>query len=487
MRILKRILIGSVVFVVLVVALFLLLIGPWPTYTKTGWENATYHKNVLAAIEQNTAESEITDTPGRLQAGWGKQIMTPEVGMPLGGYGARISKNEKHPEGNISTGVRDQLYVKAIAFSDGVDTAVLVGSDMLIVPPNIADAVREEVGKQTPLTPNNILLNSSHTHCGPGGFGPGLAAYFTGGGYDPEIPKMIANAFTAAIVEAYNNLEPAKLANGEVQAPEYIRNRVRGNDAPEDSELSWMVVEQDDGDRCYVIRYSAHPTTFGDGMMQFSAEFPGEARKYIQDKTRGEAIYLGGATGSMGPNAPQGATADERVTKMGQALGQLVVEATQELKFKDHLDVVSVGTAMEMPQLQVRPIEANPGLRVSPFARFIVGMPIEMWVQGVRLGDVLFVGMPYDFSGEVSIQWAAKGRAQGIDVWVTGFSGAYGGYLSPDKYYMDTPLEYEIGLMNWFGPEQEAQFNVIFQHLLDVLGAKALPEAEAVPETTANG
>jgi hypothetical protein len=161
-----------------------------------------------------------------------------------------------------------------------------------------------------------------------------------------------------------------------------------------------------------------------------------------------------------------------------------VVDATtqQPLQFKDHLDVVSLGIPIDMPQLQLRPIEDSPNLRVSPFARFIAGLPTDMWVQGVRVGDIMFAGMPYDFSGEVSIQWAAWGREKGVDVWVTSFSGAYAGYLSPDKYYMDTPLEYETGLMSWFGPEQEAQFTEMFHKIFDALGAKALsPKALTAP------
>ena len=39
-----------------------------------------------------------------------------------------------------------------MALSDGKDTVVLIGSDMLIIPPNISQMVRERVGEKTPLT-----------------------------------------------------------------------------------------------------------------------------------------------------------------------------------------------------------------------------------------------------------------------------------------------------------------------------------------------
>ena len=59
--------------------------------------------------------------------------MTPPVGTPMAGYGAR--------RGAASTGVHDDLYVKAVAFSDGVDTAVIVA------PARAVPAIIEDCGE----------------------------------------------------------------------------------------------------------------------------------------------------------------------------------------------------------------------------------------------------------------------------------------------------------------------------------------------------
>ena len=77
-------------------------------------------------------------------------------------------------KGTPSTGVHDEIFVKALAISDGVDTAVIVGADMLIIPENVAELVRVRVSQRTPLTANEILFNASHNHSGPGAFAPGL-------------------------------------------------------------------------------------------------------------------------------------------------------------------------------------------------------------------------------------------------------------------------------------------------------------------------
>ncbi len=71
---------------------------------------------------------------------------------------------------------------------------------------------------------------------------------------------------------------------------------------------------------------------------------------------------------------------------------------------------------------------------------------------------------------------------KGIDLWVTGFSGAYCGYLSPDRYYYEEPLDYETGLMSWFGPNSEAYFKALFEHIAEVL---KVGKAAGAPEMAA--
>lgn len=462
---LKRILLGFAAFLLLLVVAFLVVIGPWPVYQDSHYKDSKFFAKAVADIDEHAKASDITDTPGRLQVGWANRIITPRIGIPLAGYGARGMNHH-------STGVRDELYVKVMAFSDGKDTAVLVGADILITPPNVSAMVRERVAAQIPLTGDDILFNASHSHCSVGGFGEGLAMKVTGGTYAPEVPEMLATAYTEAIVEAYNNLKPGKIATGSVQAPEYIRNRMR-KDGPVDPELSFLVAQQDTGEQCYLVSYSAHPTTFGDEMMEFSAEYPGALRKVIEKETGARTVYLGGAVGSMGPRAPEAPTPGERVDAMGDALARLVLDAAKDLTFRDSLDVASVGVTLDMPPVQLRPFEGNPNWRISPIAAKILFSPNNMngWIQGVRVGDILFMGMPCDFSGEISIEWKAWAAQHKIDLWTLSFCSTYCGYFSPDKYYKDLPLNYETGMMSWFGPNVEAYMTDLFHHVVDALHA----------------
>lgn len=468
MQRLKKILLWITIVLAIVVGTFLVVVGPWPVYSDSGYKSTDYYAQAIKDIDAQVKESDLTDTPGALQAGWAMRDITPPVGVPMAGYSGR-------GEGKKSKGVRDPLETTALALSDGKDTVIIIGSDMLIIPPNISDMVRAAVTKATDgkISQNDILFNASHTHCGPGGWGPGLMPEFSAGKYDDTMPSFIADRFADAALAALADLKPASLATGQIELPEFIRNRSR--EAIVDPVFNYMVAKHDDGKMVYLMRYSAHPTTFGSDMMLFSAEYPGELKRFVREQTHQDAQYLGGAVGSMGPRAPEGPSEDARVAAMGQAIGQRLIDVAkpENLQFRDHLDIASVGVSLGMPPLQIRPVSA--AWRVSPFIAKAAGVPQQGWIHGIRIGDVVLMGMPCDFSGEISVEWRKWATERHLELWTLSFCSTYCGYFSPDKYYNVEPLGYETNAMSWFGPNIEAYFTDLYHHIVGQL----VPSAKA--------
>jgi hypothetical protein len=192
--------------------------------------------------------------------------------------------------------------------------------------------------------------------------------------------------------------------------------------------------------------------------MQFTGEYPGFLTHYIQQQTGAEAIYLGGAVGSMSHRAPAGPDPFARARAMGEALGQRILQAAEQVPpFKDRLDIASVGIPLQMPPYQLR---LNRRWRVSKFLLPILGVDTDAWMQALRIGNMVLVGTPADFCGEISVTLKSWAQAQATDLWVLSFNGDYVGYISPDRYYNDLEkdggLGYERGLMSWIGPDQEA-------------------------------
>ena len=447
----------------LVTLLFLSLIGPWPNY-EGGLEKSDYLKISLARLVEKSdrnSTGEERDQLG-LMAGWARVSIAPPIGGPLAGFGAR--------KGKASVGIRDEVFVKALALSDGVDTAVLLGSDLLIVPENIADAVRERIATETPLSGDEILFNASHNHSGPGAFAPGLVSGLFNGPFDENVPRVLTQQFVAAIKGALDGMAPAKYKTGGTEVPDYIRNREREG-APVDAELSYLWVEKETGEQCVVVSYSAHPTVIGSENLEITGEYPGYLMTHLERRTGAEAIYLGGAVGSMGHRAPDGESDFERSKAMGEALAERVVTALQEQEgWESDFDVVVIGVPIELPPYQAR---LNQNFRFSGYLLPLLGVDHDAWLQGVRLGQTVWVGTPADFCGEISVTLKGQAADSGVDLWVLSFNGDYVGYISPDRYYNDLEsdgtLGYERGTMSWLGPQQEAYMKRLIDQLVDGL------------------
>ena len=455
----KQFLKWTAIVIFALVALFVTFVGPWPTYGASDVTQERYYTDVVARIDTNLQQSTVGADVGPLKAGWAKVSITPPMGTPLAGFGDR--------QGKPSTGVHDDLFVRALALSDGKDTAVLVGSDMLIVPNNVADVARADAAARTPLTANNILFNSSHTHCGPGAWGPGFMAKQFSGAYDEKVMEDLGHEFGEAIVVAYESLAPAQIAHGTLDVPEHIRNRTR--DAGTDNQLKYLVVKTANGSTCFLSSYSAHPTVLGGKTMEFSADYPGYLYRYIESQTGKFAMYLGGAVGSMGPNPGVEGDGFARAQAMGEDLAKKVLADAANAKFTDHAEIASVGFPFTTPSLQMCPM--NRSWRLSPFLISMLGVDNTAWLQGVRVGDMFFYGTPCDMSGEIAVEMKQWAKKKSVDLWVLSFCGDYIGYVSPQKYYLTANPKgsenYEMFVMSWFGPNQEPFFTDAMEHMVE--------------------
>ena len=100
----------------------------------------------------------------------------------MSGYAAR-----QHP----SEGVLANLSAKALALRDPKgNRVVFVSTDLIGLPGDISNAVAERARTRFALERSELLLNSSHTHCGPA-VGHNLSVMFD------------FNAPDAAAVQAY--------------------------------------------------------------------------------------------------------------------------------------------------------------------------------------------------------------------------------------------------------------------------------------------
>ena len=98
----------------------------------------------------------------KLLAGIGKSDITPPLGTPLAGYGARA--------GRPSTGVHDPTEARAIVIDNGSEKVAFVAVDHLGYDHAMVERIRSIASKATGIQPDRIFIMSSHTHSGGGAY-----------------------------------------------------------------------------------------------------------------------------------------------------------------------------------------------------------------------------------------------------------------------------------------------------------------------------
>src|SRR5579864_5478626 len=121
----------------------------------------------------------MAQTTTSLKAGVARVNITPVPGAWMAGYPPGLGQVDEFPD-NIkgfvgrkqpSTGAHDPLWAKALVIGNGEELIAIVSIDTLLVTKAFTDAVREEAKRRCGIPPQNLLINTTHTHSAPDVFG----------------------------------------------------------------------------------------------------------------------------------------------------------------------------------------------------------------------------------------------------------------------------------------------------------------------------
>lgn len=456
----------------------------------------------LAAAEARLAAAPaVSLRDGPLSAGWARRCITPDHPTGLFGYGER--------RGALSTGVADDLFVKALVLDNGPVRLLLFSADMLLMPDAFTSGVRQEVSRLCAVAPAAVLFSATHTHGAPNpwnAWAPGLLA---GGRYDGRYVRALHAAFVDAAREAVAQRGPVTVAAASVEIDPYVANRVRP-DNPVDTRVRFLRFQRDDGGGCVLANVPAHGTVLSGRNLLVSADWAGWLQRHLERVPGELAMVQGGALGSIRPVPPAPAPDDfqdvlDEASRHGQAVPEPASEATRAA-WHDEARACALGRAVarligERVGNLVPVRQALLGYDVCtwelpPSRIYLFGSrPLPAWlstrlgisshtaIQALRIGDVVLEGIGGELSGELMLLLAAAARSRGVELWVSSFSWDYKGYISPDAYYLGGPGgrgSYETRDMAWFGPRAGSCFTEMLRGQLLRLTPGA-PAAGATP------
>lgn len=259
-----------------------------------------------------------------LQAGVARVRITPPVPFWMSGYASRTRPSE---------GVEQELWAKALALRDGMGgQVVLVTTDLIGLPRAISDEVAARVEARFHVSRAQLLLNASHTHCGPA-VRKNLSVLYD---FDEESRRRVdaygaelVDRLTQVVGEALFGLAPARLSLGHGSATFATNRRERTpggirigvNPAgPVDHDVPVLRVsaETDGSLRAVLFGYACHNTTLGGDFYRIGGDYAGYAQAEIERAHPGAtALFLMLCGGDQNPN-PRGTL--ELARQHGQAL-----------------------------------------------------------------------------------------------------------------------------------------------------------------------
>ena len=313
-------------------------------------------------------------TKGELFASAVQIDITPPVGTPLEGYGAR--------EG-VSQGVHDPLFAQILLLKSGGTQVALLSLDLLGVGLGFTHRVRDAIEKAIGVPSDGILLAPSHTHSGPAGYIDELHGLpFS---KDPELQSIAIRQLAGAALWARKTLEPARFGAGKGFVEGIGLNRNDPEHGPMDEELILLRVENFDGRPIAVVmNFGCHPTVLGYRNLLISADFPGAARTTL-NKVFPETVFLftNGASGDVSTRFTRREQTFDEVERMGNMLAGEVLKVMSSVVTESVGDLVGLVEQVKLPIRPFPPIEEAEGMLHQLEAQLQ-----ELKDSGVSHGDI---------------------------------------------------------------------------------------------------
>lgn len=225
---------------------------------------------------------------GELLVGAATAEITPAIGAPMGGYGARQG---------VAEGVGAPLRCHATVFDDGGTVVAMAVCDLVFVTRDLSGLSRRLIAETLGLPPENVVVAATHTHSGPAGLTLEQ---------DPAYVTMVARQIAGAVRLAFERRAPARLLYNEAAVSSISQNR-RHPDGPIETVSRILVATEEIAGKpdgkvlATIVSYACHATVLEYDNLLYSPDFPGAVVDVLCGIVGGEAIYLQGCAGDINP------------------------------------------------------------------------------------------------------------------------------------------------------------------------------------------
>jgi len=297
--------------------------------------------------------------------GFSEVKITPKIkSVPMGGYAPT----------RWSTGIHDDLYSRAMYFSDGENEAIIIAAELVCIFYRFVQRMRRLISKKTGVKPENILISSHHNHSGP----DTLSLFDLKGFFTPTFKMKMMTEIELRIVKsailAKKNSKKRRIGfeKGVVEKRVILNRRDPQKDSKYD--LSVTRVDSEEGKmEGLLLNYSCHATSLPRENTLLTGEYPGYIVRKIKKETNNSvfSMYTNGACGDLNPNLypddePFEKITKERITKnnylefnllgnykktisIGSYLGENALKIAKTIKTSEIKEVKVLTKVLEIP------------------------------------------------------------------------------------------------------------------------------------------
>lgn len=341
--------------------------------------------------------------------------------MPMSGYAGR--KN------NPSEGTEQDLFAKALAIEDEEgNRLVIVTTDLIGIISKYRADVEAAVAEKFDLPGESLVMNASHTHCGPAYGRDEVEDY-----YQELLAKTIE-----IIGAAFEAMEPSELFYSTAKCSFAMNRRTptpdgyRNHPNPEgvvDHTVPVLSVKNPDGDlKTVLFGYACHNTTMG--FMKWLGDYAGYAQEYFEADHEGvTAMFMNGCSGDQNPYPRSMLYFAQRHGRSLATAVEAALETNQRVNFHQDQLQGSIRAVLEPVTLPFTE-ESNRGEYDYP-------------VQVVKLGDDLTMiclgsEVTVDYSLRLKKELGGEGKPA---IWVSGYSNDYNGYIPSKRVLLEGGYE----------------------------------------------
>lgn len=375
----------------------------------------------IAVVLVSNGRVETADQLLEWKTGTASAVITPKTSMPMAGYAAR-----KEP----SEGTEQELFAKALAIEyRGGNRVVFVTTDLIGVSGRLRTIVTSQLQEKFKLPPQAVVMNASHTHCGPAYSGTEAEPYF----------NYLCQTLINLVGRALEDLKPANINYATARCGFAMNRRTPtatgyknhpNPDGPVDHTVPVLSILDADGKlRSVMFGYACHNTTMG--FRKWLGDYAGYAQEYFEKDHPGViAQFLMGCGGDQNPYPRSELRYAQQHGRSLATAVEAALEARQTTLLHQHQLHGPLQVIFDTVELNYTDTQRPPIAYPVQFVQFGKELTI------IALGSETVVDYSLRLKSDLS-------SPHGPAIWISGYSNLMEGYIPSRRVLLEGGYEAE--------------------------------------------